>query len=146
MAIVLSSATSSRDSPPSGLDIALDKTEVIPACSASQTFSSSDFPLVAPGPPLEISSFSGNRSGTGSGVSHSSRKRVVKASALIRAVGRWRDAHGAFKILRSCAGWAKILFSCRTVPPSLKIRRPGSSRLPDQGRPWSPGRFHIVGR
>ena len=27
---------------------------------------------------------------------------------------------GAFTLLRSCAGWAKILYSCRTVPPTLQ--------------------------
>ena len=27
---------------------------------------------------------------------------------------------GAFTLLRSCAGWAKILYSCRTVPPALQ--------------------------
>ena len=47
-------------------------------------------------------------------------KRVAEASALIRAIGRYRVPHGAFTMLRSCAGWAQILCSCRTVPPSLQ--------------------------
>ena len=47
-------------------------------------------------------------------------KRVAKALALLLATGRFGDAHGAFTLLRSCAGWAKILCSRRTVPPSLQ--------------------------
>ena len=48
-------------------------------------------------------------------------KRVAKAWPLIRAIGRYRVPHGAFTMLRSCAGRAQILNSCRTVPPSLQF-------------------------
>ena len=95
-----------------GLDIALDKTEVIPACP--------DFPGCT---------WTATRNFILLGAAIRYRqwcesllcKRVAKASALIRAIGRCRDAHGAFKMLRSCAGWAQILYSCRTVPPSLQF-------------------------
>ena len=45
--------------------------------------------------------------------------RVAKAS-LLHAIGKYEDAQGAFTLLRSCTGWAKILYSCRTVPPTLQ--------------------------
>ena len=47
-----------------------------------------------------------------------SKKRVAKASALIQVIGRYGDAHGAFTLHRSFAGWAKIVYSCGTVPPT----------------------------
>ena len=102
-----------------GLDIALDKTEVIPACSASQTFFPSDFPgctWIATRNFKLLGAAVGDRQWCESLLS----KRAAKASALIRAIGRYRVPHGAFKMLRSCAGWARILNSCRTVPPSLQ--------------------------
>ena len=51
---------------------------------------------------------------------HLLSKRVPKASSLFHAIGKYEDAHGAFTLLRSCTGWAKILYSCRTVPPTLQ--------------------------
>ena len=102
-----------------GLDITLDKTEVIPACSAFQTFFPSDFPgctWIATRNFKLLGAATGDRQWCESLLS----KRVAKASALIRAIGRYRVPHGAFKLLRSCAGWAQILCSCRTVPPSLQ--------------------------
>ena len=47
-------------------------------------------------------------------------RRVRKARALIDAIGRFPDSHGAFCLLRSCSGWAKVLYSCRTVPPDAQ--------------------------
>ena len=47
-------------------------------------------------------------------------RRVHKARALIDAIGRFPDSHGAFCLLRSCSGWAKVLYSCRTVPPDAQ--------------------------
>ena len=48
-------------------------------------------------------------------------RRVGKARALLSAIGRFPDAHGAFSLLRSCSGWSKVLYSCRTVPPSAQM-------------------------
>ena len=87
--------------------IGLDKTEVIVACP--------DFPGCT---------WTATRNFTLLGAAMRDRqwcesllcKRVAKASALIRA----RVPHGAFTMLRSCAGRAQILNSCRTVPPSLQ--------------------------
>ena len=45
-----------------------------------------------------------------------------KARVLLDAIGRYQDSQGAFAVLRSCTGWAKILYSCRTVPPSLQAK------------------------
>ena len=41
-------------------------------------------------------------------------------STLIQAIGRHGDAHGAFTLLHSCTGWAKILYSCRIVLLALQ--------------------------
>ena len=48
-------------------------------------------------------------------------RRVSKARALLSAIGRFPDAQGAFSLLRSCSGWSKVLYSCRTVPPSAQM-------------------------
>ena len=42
---------------------------------------------------------------------------AVKARNLLDAIGRYPDAQGAFALFRSCTGWAKVLYSCGTVPP-----------------------------
>ena len=94
-------------------------TDVIPACSASQTFSPSDFPTCT---------WTATRNFKLLGAATRDMqwcesllcKRVAKASTLIRAIGRYRVPHGAFTVLRSCARWAQILNSCRTVPPSFQ--------------------------
>ena len=51
------------------------------------------------------------------------QRRVAKAKNLLDAFDRYYDAQGAFTLLRSCGGWAKILYSCRTVP--LPLQRDG---------------------
>ena len=47
------------------------------------------------------------------------KRRVTKARNLLDAIGRYPDTQGAFSLFRSCSGWAKVLYSCRTVPPPL---------------------------
>ena len=84
-----------------------------PSLSHPKTF------LVAPGPPLAISNSLGPPSQIAQWCEHLS-KRVAKASSLLHAIGKYEDAHGAFTLLRSCTGWAKFLYSCRTVPPTLQ--------------------------
>ena len=51
------------------------------------------------------------------------------------------DSQGAFSLLRSCSGWAKVLYSCRTVPPPLQTE---GLRQADQDIRHSLGR--LVGR
>ena len=53
-------------------------------------------------------------------LAHLLGRRVRKARALFDAIGRFPDSHGAFCLLRSCSGWAKVLYSCRTVPPDAQ--------------------------
>ena len=48
-------------------------------------------------------------------------RRVGKARALLSAIGRFPDAQGAFSLLRSCSGWSKVMYSCRTVPPDAQM-------------------------
>ena len=50
-----------------------------------------------------------------------------KARNLLDAVGRYHDWQGAFALLRSCTGWAKVLYSCRTVPPPLQAESLGQA-------------------
>ena len=54
---------------------------------------------------------------------HLPSKMVVKASTPNQAIGRYGDAHAAFTLLRSCTGWAKIFYSCRTVPLNDNLGR-----------------------
>ena len=48
-------------------------------------------------------------------------RRIGKARALLSATGRFPDCQGAFSLLRSCSGWSKVLYSCRTVPPDAQM-------------------------
>ena len=102
-----------------GLVVNLSKTEVIPPCTSSQSFGPDSFPGcswnsaasfkllgAAIGPPEWCELLLG--------------RRVRKARELIDAIGRFPDSHGAFCLLRSCSGWAKVLYSCRTVPPDAQ--------------------------
>ena len=42
-------------------------------------------------------------------------RRVQKAWSLISSMDKYDDTQGAFALLRSCSGLAKILYSCSTV-------------------------------
>ena len=75
-----------------GLTVNLDKTEVIPACSSTQSFCPGDF---------QSNERCGNRVG----------RRVGKSRALLSAIGRFPDAQGAFGLMISCSGWSKVLYS-----------------------------------
>ena len=103
-----------------GLTVNLDKMEVIPACPLAQSFchadiqgcswnSTSNFKLL--GAPIGSDAWCEELLG----------RRVGKARALLSAIGRFPDAQGAFSLLRSCSGWSKVLYSCRTVPPSVQM-------------------------
>ena len=49
------------------------------------------------------------------------RERVTQAKELLLAVGGCPDSQGTLCLLRICACWAKILYSCRTVPSVLPL-------------------------
>ena len=102
-----------------GLVVNLDKTEVILASPSSQSFApgdfqgctwigSSNFKLL--GAPLGSMEWCEDLLG----------RRIRKARALSAAIGKFPDAQGAFCLLRSCSGWSKVIFSCRTVPPDAQ--------------------------
>ena len=102
-----------------GLVVARDKTEIVPSCTSVQNFSSHDFEgfsWVPHGNFKLLGAAIGSRDWCESLL----RRRVSKAKILLDAIGRYHDAQGAFALLRSCGGWAKILYSCRTVPPPLQ--------------------------
>ena len=44
--------------------------------------------------------------------------RVTKACKLLQAVGELPDPQVALRLLRHCAGFAKMVFSTRVVPPN----------------------------
>ena len=100
-----------------GLTVNMDKTEVIPACSSTQSFGPGDFQGCSWH--STISSFWELLLGPMSGVR--SFWVAGKARALLSAIGRFPDAQGAFSLLRSCSGWSKVLYSCRTVPPDAQF-------------------------
>ena len=104
-----------------GLTVNFDKTEVIPACSLAQSFCPADF---------QGCSWNGTSNfkllgapvGSDAWCEELLGRRVGKARALLSAIGRFPDAQGAFSLLRSCSGWSKVLYSCRTVPPDAQFR------------------------
>ena len=102
-----------------GLDIARNKTEIVPACTSVQNFSPQDFEgfLWVPHGNFKLL---GAAIGSLEWCESLLQRRVTKAKNLLDAIGRYSDAQGAFTLLRSCNGWAKILYSCRTVPPPLQ--------------------------
>ena len=102
-----------------GLDIAREKTEIIPTCTSVQNFSPRDFEgfLWVPHGNFKLL---GAAIGSLDWCESLLQRRVSKAKNLLDAIGRYSDAQGAFTLLRSCSGWAKILYSCRTVPPPLQ--------------------------
>ena len=102
-----------------GLVVNLSKTEVIPACTASQSFGPGNFPGCTWNGSASFKLL-GAAIGTTDWCEALLSRRVDKARALLDAIGRFPDAQGAFCLLRSCSGWAKVLYSCRTVPPSAQ--------------------------
>ena len=103
-----------------GLTVNLERTEVIPACSLAQSFCPADF---------QGCSWNGTSNFKLLGALVWSDawceellgRRIGKARALLSAIGRFQDAQGAFSLLRSCSGWSKVLYSCRTVPPDAQM-------------------------
>ena len=99
-----------------GLEVNLDKTEVIPACTTSQSFGPANFHVSCWNRSANFKLL-GAAVGTPEWCEDLLGRRVAKARALLAAIGKFPDAQGAFCLLRSCFGWAKVLYSCRTVPP-----------------------------
>ena len=104
-----------------GLEVNLDKTEVILACSSSQSFTPGDFQVFAwvgssnfklLGAPLGSSGWCEDLLG----------RLVGKARTLLTAIGKFPDDQGAFCLLRSCSGWSKVLYSRSIVPPDVHLR------------------------
>ena len=101
-----------------GLTVNLDKTEVIPACSLAQAFCPADF---------QGCSWNGTSNfkllgapvGSDAWCEELLGRRIGKARALLSAIGR--RSTDAFSLLRSCSGWSKVLYSCRTVPPDAQM-------------------------
>ena len=103
-----------------GLTVNLDKTEVIPACSLAQSFCPADFQ----GCSWNVTSnfkLLGAPVGSDAWCEELLGRRIGKARALLSAIGRFPDAQGAFCLLRSCSGWSKALYSCRTVRPDAQM-------------------------
>ena len=44
--------------------------------------------------------------------------RVAKSQKLLKAVGKFGDKQGGLHLLRHCASWCKVIYTCRTVPPA----------------------------
>ena len=102
-----------------GLAVNLGKTEVISPCTSSQSFGQDCFPGCSWNSTASFKLL-GAAIGTPEWCELLLGRRVSKARALIDAIGRFPDSHGAFCLLRSCSGWAKVLYSCRTVPPDAQ--------------------------
>ena len=102
-----------------GLCIARNKTEVFPACTSVQNFSPHDFEGVAWVPHGSVKLLYA-AIGSRPWCETLLKRRVLKARNLLDGTGRYPDAQGAFSLLHSCSGWAKVLYLCRTVPPPLQ--------------------------
>ena len=101
-----------------GLDLVRDKCEIIPAAGDRhqipanffQGFSwreDGNFKLL--GAPIGSKTFCENHL----------RKRKAKAVALLHTIKDMEDAQGALLLIRNCAGFCKLVYSARTVPPDL---------------------------
>jgi hypothetical protein len=55
--------------------------------------------------------------GGAEGASAHVRKRATKAGKIMSQLGKMEDPQSAVLLLRHCAGFSKILYSTRTVPP-----------------------------
>ena len=79
------------------------------ACSLAQSFCPADF---------QGCSWNGtsNFKLLGAPVGSDACRRIGKARALLSAIGRFPDS-----LLRSCSGWSKVLYSCRTVTPDAQM-------------------------
>ena len=103
-----------------GLTVNLDKTEVIPACPLTQSFGHADFPGCSWNGSSNFKLL-GAPIGSDAWCEELLGRRVSKARTLLSAIGRLPDAQKTFSLLRSCSGWSKVLYSCRTVPPSAQM-------------------------
>ena len=92
-----------------GLNIARHKTEIVPACTSVQNFSSRDFEGFTWVPHGNVKLL-GAAIGSQVWCESLLQRRVTKAKNLLDAIGRYDDAQGAFTLLRSCSGWAKVLY------------------------------------
>ena len=109
-----------RGSRTSVLEVAWDKTKVVPACQAAQKFSPTDFPGCWWSATSNFKLL-GSAIGDWSWCENLLLSSVDEASALLQVLGKYHDVQGAFVLLQTCSGWSKILHSCRTVPPSHKV-------------------------
>ena len=102
-----------------GLCIARNKTEAVLACTSVQNFSPHDFESFAWVPDGNIKLL-GAAIGSLQWCETLLKRRVLEARNLLDAIGRYPDAQGAFSLLHSCSGWAKVLYSCLRAPPPLQ--------------------------
>ena len=109
-----------------GLEVDLDKTGVPslrspPSTPAPMHYLANFRPWRLPGVQLEGHCYVFNFSGSLAWCEALLGRRVAKAPDLLAGTSRFRDAQGAFCLLRTSSGWAKVLFSCRTVPPDTQF-------------------------
>ena len=99
-----------------GLQVSVDKCEVVPAAGAASAVPPEWFAgwqwkpaggVKLLGAPFGEQDFCANFTS----------KRAAKAEALLKEVGAYGHTQGALQLLRHCAGWGKLVYSSRTVPP-----------------------------
>ncbi len=101
-----------------GLELAFSKCEVVPAAKDQHEipaglFSgftwvlSGDFQLL--GTPLGSEQF----------CTALTNKRSASATVLLRSIERLGNSQGSYLLMKQCAGFAKLAYSIRTVPPAL---------------------------
>ena len=92
------------------LEVNLDKAEIIPACTTSQSLDSADFQGCSWNGSANFKLL-GAAVGTTEWCEDILGRRVAKTRALLTAIGKVPDAQAPFCLLRSCSGWAKVLYS-----------------------------------
>ena len=101
-----------------GLEVNLSKCEIIPAAGADSTAREDDFPGL-------IFRENGNFKLLGASFGgldfHKSLldRRVSKALKIVGAATQLESPQDAFSIIRSCAGFCKIVYSIRVTPPDM---------------------------
>jgi hypothetical protein len=101
-----------------GLSLSVDKCEVVPAAGATSEVPQDLFPgwrwcpqagIKLLGAPLGDSAF----------CAALTAKRVDKVKVLLSSIGKYGHSQGALLVLRNCAGWGKLVYASRTVPPAM---------------------------
>ena len=101
-----------------GLELAFDKCEIVPAARDQHRIPASSFPgflWIQQGDFKLLEAPIGSEAFCTEHVNH----RIEKAESLLRRIAELGNSQCSYVLLKQCAGFAKLTYSIRTVPPEL---------------------------